>query len=80
MAQLLLNCAKATPSQFTRVIGSSMKESTLKRSGSIEPQDLSQFEGEGGRLLSPSDLIDVPMNKGIWRRQRQELVPRIGEC
>jgi len=39
---------------------------------SAESDDLSRFEGEGGSQapVPPSNLIDVPLEKAIWRRQR----------
>jgi hypothetical protein len=36
----------------------------------VEPEDLSRFEGEGGPEgpESATELIDVPLEKAIWRR------------
>jgi hypothetical protein len=36
----------------------------------LEPEDLSRFEGEGGSEapLPAAELIDVPLENGLWRR------------
>ena len=45
----------------------------IEPSESVESDDLSRFEGEGG-LEAPvlsSSLIDVPLENAVWRRQRR---------
>jgi hypothetical protein len=37
---------------------------------SVELEDLSRFEGEGGPEAPIPDLVDVPLNNAIWRRPR----------
>lgn len=34
----------------------------------VEPEALSRFEGEGGREAPVDSWIDVPLDKGVWRR------------
>jgi hypothetical protein len=36
--------------------------------GPVGQEDLSRFEGEGGREAPIPDLVDVPLNGAIWRR------------
>ncbi|HEX5398854.1 MAG TPA: hypothetical protein VFY06_07385 [Verrucomicrobiae bacterium] len=37
---------------------------------SVESEDLSRFEGEGGPEAPTPDLVDVPLRNAIWRRPR----------
>lgn len=34
----------------------------------IESEALSRFEGEGGREAPVDGWVDVPLDKGVWRR------------
>jgi hypothetical protein len=36
----------------------------------VEPEDFARFEGEGGREVPGSNLVDVPLDNAIWRRPR----------
>ena len=38
--------------------------------GSVELEDLSRFEGEGGPEAPILELVDVPLDNAIWRRSR----------
>jgi hypothetical protein len=37
---------------------------------SVEPEDLSRFEGEGGHEAPALEWINVPLEHGLWRRHR----------
>jgi len=36
---------------------------------SVEPEELSRFEGEGGHEAPDPEWIDVPLEHGTWRKQ-----------
>jgi len=59
----------ATPSKPAAgqsVIGNEHRDTVAP----VEPEDLSRFEGEGGREAPEpaTKLIDVPLENAIWRR------------
>jgi len=47
-----------------------MRTSSANGADSIELDELSRFEGEGGPEAPIPDLVDVPLDGAIWRRPR----------
>lgn len=53
--------------------GRAAKENGSSISPGVEPtptesEALSRFEGEGGREAPVDGWVDVPLDKGVWRR------------
>lgn len=46
---------------------------TTEGSAPVEPEALSRFEGEGGREAPVDGWVDVPLDRGVWRRPVQAL-------
>jgi hypothetical protein len=70
MTQTSVNGRQATLPEKAVAIASPMWTSNVIGAGSVELDDLSRFEGEGGPEAPIPDLVDIPLDNPIWRRPR----------
>lgn len=47
---------------------------TTEASAPVESEALSRFEGEGGREAPVDGWVDVPLDKGVWRRPSGHII------
>jgi len=71
MIEAPANARQVVLPESSTVIAWPMQNSSIAGTGPVELDDLSRLEGEGGPEAPTPDLVDVPLNNGIWRRLRR---------
>lgn len=70
MTRTPVNARHAALPETSAPIAWPVRTSSLIGAGSVELDDLSRLEGEGGPKAPISDLVDVSLDNANWRRPR----------